>query len=229
MISSEYALRIPHQFYILLSKKVGNSIISSFTFVTQSRTENLTWYLISSITLVLNCSDLSPLPSGFTLQEKEKTKQSKQKTKASTNSSQTHPTNQMKALAGCKDDKIIAASKPTWPCYLSFAENSDLRVPHWNIPDSHVSLSSATINNMYSRAYSGLCFGRVFVAFLKFYKGMSISCDKHLFSYLILYIFKRKYKKIVCPCWRLVVTQKEHFFSPLHSYSHVQMPSILSV
>lgn len=136
-------------------------------------------------------------------------KPNKRKTKAPTNISRTHPTSHMKALAGCKDDKIIAASEPACPCCSSFAENSDLRVPHQNIPDPHVFLSSAAINNMCSM-FSVL--GGFFVAFLKFYKK-TVCFLWHLLSYLILYSFKRK-DKILCPCWRLVVTRKQYFFLP---------------
>lgn len=140
MISSKYALHIPHQFYILLSKKVDNSIILSFKFVPNF--EQKTSHSILSL-YIFSPELFWPLTfavSIYTTGEEKKNHQNKtkQKTKAPTNSSQTRPTNQMKALAGCKNGKIIAASEPAWPCCSSFAENSDLRVPHWNIPDPHV-------------------------------------------------------------------------------------------
>lgn len=138
-----------------------------------------------------------------------------------------------KALAGCKDDKIIAASKPAWPCCSNFAENSDLRVPHWNIQDPHVSLSSAAINNMCSRAYSGLCAGDFLCCcwsfiFLEVLQRSVCFLWQTFILILILYGFKRG--KILCPCGRLIVTQKQYiFFSLLLSHSDVQMPSILKV
>lgn len=66
-----------------------------------------------------------------------------------------HPTGQMKALAGCKEDRI-GALKPPWYYCWSFAENSDLRVLIETLQILIALCKLATINNMHNMAHSYL-------------------------------------------------------------------------
>lgn len=96
----------------------------------------------------------------------------------------------MKALAACWDENITAAAKPVWPC-ASFPKISDLRASHWNIPDPRVSLSSAAINNMGSRAYSDLWFG----AFWGLQRNVCFLWQTFIHILDILQFYKKRQKK----------------------------------
>lgn len=121
----------------------------------------------------------------------------------------------MKVLA----DKVIAVSEPAWPCRSNLAENSDLRVMT-EIFQILMSPWSLLLLITWSQFWVFILVWGFFMAFFKFYKGMSVSCDKHLFSYWILYNLKRKDIKfyVLVEHW-FIVTQKQHFFSSLHSHS----------
>lgn len=166
------------------------------------------WPLICAVRIYATGEGKKPKQTNQQKQTQKTPKQQQQK--IPTNHFQTHPSNQMKALTGCKDEKITTASKPTWPCWEVL-----LKTLTWGllIEIFQIFMSPWALLLLITWAAGLILISvlGVFVAFSVLQRNVCFLWQTFILILDTLQFYKKR-QKLLCPCWRLIETQKKEFF-----------------